>query len=392
VDAATTFEFSIASNGVVFGRGTSRQVGQRTRGIGARRVMLTTDKQVRAAGLLDPVEQSLREQGLEVSVFDEISTEPTFDAVHAGVRFLKQGDFDTIVALGGGSTIDSSKAFALPARNGGQFSDYTRESGFAGALPPGAPVIALATTSGTGSDMTRGSGAIDPETGIKYWLVGSPKPTVAICDPDLTRSMPPHVTANTGTDALTQAIESYTSRAVHPLADTLNLEAIGLCGKYLRRAVANGDDIEARVAMMYAASALVGVGFGNKGLHAVHPIAQLVGDRWRIPHGRSLGMLLPQVLEWSLNGCVERLGDVAEALGEDVSGLSPRAAAERGIEAIRQILIDIGTHEPISRYGATEADLEKLAQDRAGLLPASPLWPRPSPTAEDLFGIWRKAL
>ena len=392
MDAATAFELSIASNGIVFGRGSARQVGQRARGLGARSVMLTTDKQVRGAGLLDPVEASLREAGIEVAIFDEISTEPTFDAVHAGVRFLKDGGYDTIVALGGGSTIDSSKAFALLARNGGQFSDYTRESGYSGAPPHGAPVIALATTSGTGSDMTRGSGAIDPETGIKYWLVGSPKPAVAICDPDLTRSMPPSVTANTGTDALTQAIESYTSRAVHPLADTLNLEAIRVCARYLRRAVANGDDMEARVAMMYAASVLVGVGFGNKGLHAVHPIAQLVGDRWRIPHGRSLGMLLPQILEWSMNGCVDRLGHVAEALGEDVDRLSPHAAAARGIEAIRQILVDVGTHEPISAYGATEADLEKLARDRVEMLPPNPLWPRPSPRAEDLFAIWRKAL
>jgi alcohol dehydrogenase len=391
VDAATTFEFSIASNGIVFGRGTSRQVGQRAKGIGARRVLLTTDKQVRAAGLLDPVEQSLREAGLEVAVFDEISTEPTFDAVHAGVRFLSQGDFDTIVALGGGSTIDSSKAFALLARNGGQFSDYTRESGFAGAPAHGAPVIALATTSGTGSDMTRGSGAIDPETGIKYWLVGSPKPAVAICDPDLTRSMPPHVTANTGTDALTQAVESYTSRAVHPLADTLNLEAIRLCGRYLRRAVANGDDMEARVAMMYAASALVGVGFGNKGLHAVHPIAQLVGDRWRIPHGRSLGMLLPQVLEWSLNGCVDRLGDVAEALGEDTTGLAPRAAAERAIAAIRQLLTDVGTFRPLREFGATEDELAALAVQYAAR-PADPLAPRPVRSAEELTALFRRAL
>lgn len=392
MDTATTFEFSIPANGIVFGNGTARQVGKRARDMGGRRVMLTTDKQVRGAGLLGPVEESLREAGLEYDVYDEILTEPTFDAVHAGVRALTAGDYDLIVACGGGSTIDSSKGFAVLARNGGQFSDYTRESGFAGPLPPGVRVIAMATTSGTGSDLTRGSGAIDPETGIKYWLVGSPKPALAICDPELTRTMPPHVTANTGTDALTQAVESYTSRAVNPIADTLNLEAIALCGTYLRRAVANGDDMEARTAMMYAASCLVGVGFGNKGLHAVHPIAQLVGDRWRIPHGRSLGMLLPQILEWSMNGCVERLGDVAEALGEDTTGLSPRAAAERGIEAIRQILIDVGTHEPISKYGGTEADLEQLAQERVGMLPAAPLWPRPSPTAEDLVSIWRKAL
>src|SRR5439155_3835254 len=106
----------------------------------------------------------------------------------------------------------------------------------------------------------------------------------------------------------------------------------------------------------------------------------------------SLSMQLPQWIKWSMNGCVERLGDVAEALGEDVEGRSPRAAAERGIEAIRQILIDVGTHEPISRYGATEDDLEKLARDRVEMLPPNPLWPRPSPTAEDLVGIWRKAL
>jgi len=392
VDKSTTFELTIPTNGIVFGNGTSRQVGQRAKGLGARRVMLTTDKQVRGAGLLAPVEESLREAGIEVTVFDEISTEPTFDAVHAGVRALKGGEFDMIVALGGGSTIDSSKAFAMLAKHGGQFSDYTRESGFNRQLPPGVPVIAMATTSGTGSDFTRGSGAIDPETGIKYWLVGSPKPTLAICDPELTRSMPPHVTANTGTDALTQAIESYTSRNVNPLADTLNLEAISVCAKYLPRAVANGDDIEARVGMMYAASALVGIGFGNKGLHAVHPIAQLVGDRWRIPHGRSLGMLLPQILEWSMNGCLERLGDVAEALGEDTTGLSPRAAAQLAIESIRELLISVGTHDPLSKYGATEADLEKLAQERARSLPPTPAWPRPSPTPEDLLSIWRKAL
>jgi alcohol dehydrogenase len=392
MDTSTTFEFTIPANGILFGNGTARQTGRRAKEMGARRVMVTTDKQVRGAGLLAPIEESLREAGLEYEVFDEILTEPTFDAVHGGVRALKAGDFDLIVACGGGSTIDSSKAFALLAKNGGQFSDYTRESGFTGPLPAGVRVIALATTSGTGSDMTRGSGAIDPETGIKYWLVGSPKPALAICDPELTRTMPPTVTANTGTDALTQAIESYTSRAVNPMADTLNLEAISICAKYLRRAVANGDDMEARTAMMYAASALVGVGFGNKGLHAVHPIAQLVGDRWRIPHGRSLGMLLPQIMEWSMNGCVDRLGDVAEALGEDTTGLSPRAAAERGIEAIRQILIDVGTHDPLSKYGATEADLEKLAQERVHMLPAVPLWPRPKPTPEDLVSIWRNAL
>jgi alcohol dehydrogenase class IV len=391
VDTTTTFEFGLGANGFVFGNGSARQVGRRAKELGGRNVLITTDKQVRGAGLLDPVEASLREAGLSATVFDGISTEPTFDAVHAGVRFLKQGDFDLIVALGGGSTIDSSKAFAQLAKHGGQFSDYTRESGFNKPLEPGVRVLAMATTSGTGSDFTRGSGAIDPETGIKYWLVGSPRPALAICDPELTRSMPPTVTANTGTDALTQAVESLTSHNVNPFADTLNLEAVRLIGKHLRRAVANGDDMAARTAMMYSASCLVGAGFGNKGLHAVHPIAQLFGDRYRIPHGRSLGMILPQVLEFSLNGCIGPLGKIAEALGEDVDRLSPRAAAERGIEAVRQILIDIGTHEPLTKYGATEAELQKVA-DRFAQLPPNPLWPRPARSADDVMSIYRRAM
>lgn len=390
MNPATQFEFGLPFNGIVFGVGASKTVGVRASALGAHKVMLTTDKQVRGSGLLDPVEASLREAGLMVDVWDEISTEPTFDSVHAGVRACREGAYDMIVALGGGSTIDSSKAISLLSRNEGQFSDYVDRNN-PRQVQPGPQVIALATTSGTGSDMTRGAGAIDPETGIKYWMVGCRRATLAICDPELTRSMPPHVTANTGTDALTQAVESYTSNNVNPMADSLNLEAVAIVGKYLRRAVANGDDMEARTAMMYAASCLVGVGFGNKGLHAVHPIAQLVGDRWRIPHGRSLGLLLPQILEFSMNGCVDRLGQIAEALGEDTTGLSPRAAAEVGIEAVRQLLIDVGTHQPLSEYGATESELEKLAAEFAKL-PPSPLWPRPVRGAEDVMGIFRRAL
>jgi alcohol dehydrogenase class IV len=390
MNPATQFEFGIPFNGIVFGVGSSKSVGSRAKAIGARKVMLTTDAQVRGSGLLGPIEASLQSAGLSVDVWDGITTEPTFDSVHAGVRACKQGEYDTIVAVGGGSTIDSSKAISLLSRNEGQFSDYVDRDN-PRTVQAGPQVIALATTSGTGSDMTRGAGAIDPETGIKYWMVGCRRAALAICDPELTRSMPPTVTANTGTDALTQAVESYTNNNVNPMADSMNLEAVGIVGKYLRRAVANGDDMEARTAMMYAASCLVGVGFGNKGLHAVHPISQLVGDRWRIPHGRSLGLLLPQILEFSMNGCVERLGDVAEALGEDTTGLSPRAAAERGIEAIRQLLIDVGTHQPLREYGATEADLEKLAAEYAKL-PPNPIFPRPVRSAEDVMSIFRKAL
>jgi alcohol dehydrogenase len=390
MDPATTFEFSLPSGGYAFGPGTVRQVGDRARQIGARKIMLMTDRAVRGAGLVDAAEASLKAAGHTFDIWDGVSTEPTFDSVHAGVRHCRAGGYDTIVAIGGGSTIDSSKAVSVLSANDGQFSDFVDPLNLR-PVTPGPRVIALATTSGTGSDMTRGAGAIDPETGIKYWLQGSPKVAFAICDPELTRTMPAHVTAMTGTDALTQAVESYTSRRVNPMADLMNLEAVRLIGRHLRRAVANGDDMESRSAMLYAASCLVGVGFGNKGLHAVHPIAQLVGDRWRIPHGLSLGLLLPQILEFSMNGCLERLGDVAIALGEPVEHLSPRGRAEAAIAAIRQILLDVGTHRPLREFGATEADLQVLA-DRYATVSPNPLWPRPHRSPADLMGIYLKAL
>ena len=390
MDSAATFEFSLQADGYVFGNGTSRQIGKRAAALGARHVLLTTDKQVRGAGLLDRAEESLRDAGIKYTIWDGISTEPTFDSVHAGVRFCQQGEYDVIVAFGGGSTIDSSKAIGLLSRNAGQFSDFVDRDNLR-KIVQGPPIIAVATTSGTASDFTRGSGAIDPETGIKYWMVGSNKPAFTIVDPLLTLSMPPVVTANTGTDALTQAVESFTNRMVNPVADLMNLEAVRVIGRSLRHAVANGDDIHARSEMMYAASVLVGSGFGNAGLHHVHPIAQLVGDRWRIPHGRSLGLLLPSILEFSMNGCLEKLGQVAEALGEDVRHKSPRDAARMGIEAIRQMFIDVGTHEPLRNYGVTEDALLPLAE-RYATLPKMAVAPRHVQSADEVMEIFLRAL
>lgn len=387
---SATFEFTIPGNGIVFGTGTATTVGERARRLGASRVMLMTDPQVRGAGLADPVEQALRRAELTVDLFDRVATEPTLPAVAGAVDFCQRGDYDTIVALGGGSTLDTAKATSVLVGNGGTFMDYV-DPARAPTLRPGPRLVMMATTSGTGADMTRGAGAIDPATGVKHWLVGRHKAELTICDPELTRTAPPHVTAAAGTDALTQAVESYTNRRDNPLADLLNLEAVRIVGRYLRRAVANGEDMEARAAMMYAASCLVGLGFGNAGLHIVHPVAQVVGDRWRIPHGLSLGLLLPDLLEFSLNGCVEKLRRVAEALGEDTRGLAPRAAAERAIGAIRQLLIDVGTLRPLREFGATEDELAALAAQYAAR-PADPFAPRPVRSAEELMAVFRRAL
>jgi alcohol dehydrogenase class IV len=386
-----TFEFSLPANGIVFGAGTAASVGERASRLGARRVLLMTDKQVRGAGLVDPILHALRVADHSVDVFDGVATEPTFPAVAESVEMSKRGGYDTIVAVGGGSTLDSAKATSVLTANAGTFVDWT-DATRAGEQEPGPRLILLATTSGTGADMTRGAGAIDPATGVKHWLVGRAKAALTICDPELTRTAPPHVTAAAGTDALTQAVESYTNRRYNPLADLLNLEAVRICATYLRRAVANGEDMEARGAMMYAASVLVGLGFGNAGLHIVHPVAQVVGDRYRIPHGLSLGLLLPYLLEFSLNGCVEKLADVAVALGEDVEGLAPREAAERAIGSIRQLLVDVGTHRPLREFGATAEVLDELAERFPKGGANDHLAPRPVRSADELREVFRRAL
>ncbi|MBM4419130.1 MAG: iron-containing alcohol dehydrogenase [Chloroflexi bacterium] len=389
-----TFEFSMPMEGIVFGIGTALTTGARTARLGASKVMLMTDRLVRGAGLIDPIERSLRDAHISVEVWDDVVTEPTFPAVAAAVEFCRGGGFDTIVAVGGGSTLDSAKATACLVGNGGTFMDWVDGSRIA-TQKPGPRLILLATTSGTGADMTRGAGAIDPTTGVKHWLRSRYRSHLTICDPELTRSAPPHVTAATGTDALTQAIESYTNRNHNPLADALNLEAVRLVGRYLRRAVANGDDMEARAAMMYAASVLVGLGFGNAGLHIVHPVSQIVGDRYRIPHGLSLGLLLPYLLEFGLNGCIDKLCDIARALEVPIDGLSPRDGAQRAIDAVRQLLADVGTFRPLREFGATEAELNRLAEDFARRPPevtGAALAPRPVRTAAELSAVFRRAL
>lgn len=388
---AASFEFSLPSEGIVFGVGAAAQTGPRTAGIGAKHVMLMTDKVVRGTGIVDGIEKSLRDAGLAVSVWDDVVTEPTLPAVAAAVEYCKSGEYDTLVAVGGGSTLDSAKATSTIVANGGSFMDYVDPTR-AATLKRGPRLVLLATTSGTGADMTRGAGAIDPATGIKHWLIARFRSNVTICDPELTRGAPAHVTAVAGTDALTQAVESYTNRRHNPMADLLNLEAVRICGRYLRRAVANGEDMEARSAMMYAASVLVGLGFGNAGLHIVHPVSQVVGDRYRIPHGLSLGLLLPYLLEFSLNGCVEKLVDVAEALGVPTEGLSDRDVAQRGIDAIRQLLVDVGTHRPLREFGATAEVLDSLADDYAKRPPDLANAPRPIRSAAELREIFRLAL
>jgi alcohol dehydrogenase class IV len=391
------FQFGAMSR-IVFGVGKARSAGPLARELNGRAALVMTDAGLHKLGLTGTIEESLREAGVRVELFDGVVTEPTLASVEAAVATFKERDCDLIVGVGGGSSMDSAKAVSLLVGNGGRFPEYTqRRVGTEWA--PGKPVdkkgpdlITVPTTAGTGAEVTAGCGVFDPETGIKGWAGGAHvRPTVALCDPSLTTSMPPRVTADTGMDALSQAVEGLLTRQFNPFADALLLKAVETIGAYLPRAFANGQDVEARAAMLGAAT-MVGAAFPFAGLIHVHTYAEVLGDLTHLPHGRLIGLMLPHVLEWSAIGCPEKLGTIARALGESVDGLSARQAAERGLAAVRRLAAEVEIDEPMRSLGVSEEALKECARRvYSQHTPRSVGGPRSFRSEDEVLSILQKA-
>ena len=391
------FEFRSPAR-IIFGAGTVERVGEVAKSLGSKAPLIVTDPILHEIGLTEGAEKSLTEAGLNVEVFSGIATEPTLASVETAVEAFRAGDRDLIVALGGGSTIDSSKSMSLLLGNEGKLTEYHQSRVGTDWAPPrrvenrGAHIISVPTTAGTGSEVTAGSGVFNPDTGIKGWA-GDPilRPSVAICDPVLNASMPPNVTADTGADALSQAMECYLVNRFKPTADTLAIKAIEVIGKYLPKAFANGQDIDARSAMLWSATT-VGVAFGNGGLIHNHTYSEVLGDVTHLPHGRLLGIMLPFILDFNFVGCQEKLADIARALGENVDGISTRHAAEKGVAAVRRLMADIEIDDKLSDRGVTEEQIQTMAERVwAQHGPRSALSPRGFRTFDDVMGLLRQA-
>jgi alcohol dehydrogenase class IV len=391
------FEFRAPAR-IVFGLDSARSVGEIARDLGRKAPLVLTDPGLHQLGLTDGVEASLKEAGLRVEVFPGVATEPTLASVESAVQAFRAHEGDLLVAVGGGSSMDSAKAVSLLLGNEGKLSDYQQRRAGPDWQPArrierrGAELITIPTTAGTGSEVTAGAGVFDPETGIKGWS-GSPllRASVAICDPLLTLSVPPRVTADTGMDALSQAIECYLNRGSKPFADALALQAIETIGRYLPRAFANGRDVEARAAMLGAAT-MTGVAFQNGGLIHVHTYAEVLGDLTHLPHGRLIGLMLPHVLEWSLIGCPEKLATVGRALGEPVDGLSAREGAERAVAAVRRLCADVEIDEPLRAHDVSE-DTLRIAAERvfAQHAPRSTSGPRGFRSLDEVLSLLQRA-
>ena len=381
------FSFQLATR-VLFGNGVVDQIGQEAKKLGSAAAVVVTDANLIHTPGFSVMLDSLTAAGLRAGVFPEVEADPTEETIARGVRFLRDKEADLVIAFGGGSPMDAAKAISLMHTNSGAIDDYLR--GRQVFSKPGLTLICIPTTAGTGSEVTLNAVIRDPRTREKIG-VGHPyiAPTLALVDPELHVSMPPAVTAATGMDALTHAIEAYLAARAHPITDAVCLHAIRLIGGHLRRAVGCGRDLDAR-GNMALASLLAGIGFTNAGLGAVHGIAHPVGARYGVAHGVANGIVLPYVMEYCLMANRERFRQIAAAIGEDVSGLSLKEAAVRSVEAVKELKQDVGLPAALKDVGVAEAELEAIVESAAGyrLLPNSPR----ELNAADLRIIVRRAI
>ena len=337
---------------IVIGGGAIAQVADTLKQIGGRSPLIVTDKFMVSSGKIRLLSDRLDAAGVRWDVFSETVEDPTDTVIAAGVARLQQGGYDSLIALGGGSPIDSAKAMAVLAANGGKMRDYKMPN----AIPKtGLPLIAIPTTAGTGSEVTRFTVITDVETDEKMLIAGvACLPAAAIVDYELTLSKPLRLTADTGIDSLTHAIESYVSKRASPYTDALALSAMRLIAANIRTVCTDPGNRPAREAMMLAATQ-AGMAFSNASVALVHGMSRPIGAHFHVPHGLSNAMLLPAVTAFSASAALTRYADCARRMGAADDGVGDEEAVGRLLAELRKINADLGVPSP-KRYGIKEKE------------------------------------
>jgi alcohol dehydrogenase len=370
-----------------FGLGSVSKVGELAKEQGAKKALIVTDPFLASSDITAKVMASLEAAGISVAVFGGVTPNPTTACVDEGSDVATEAKADILIALGGGSSMDTAKGVSLGATNPerGIGLDYT--TNFA---QPGVPIIAIPTTAGTGSEVNA-FGVITDEATRRRFYVGhsSALAKAAILDPELTVGLPPKATAATGMDALVHATESYLSIRPNPYSDAIALGVIKMVSENIETAVENGTDLEARSQMLLA-SHIAGVGFSHTGLGLVHGIGHALGGGFNIPHGNALCIVLEQVLRYNLPVRLERIAQVAFALGVGKTENNDSANAEAAITRISQLVEAVGLKANLSDYQITEADLDSLAETI--LADAVTLNNPQKPTHEDVVSIMKKVI
>lgn len=379
-------EFTVPTK-VRYGFGAAKTIGALSKEVGSRSALIVTDPGLVKAGLVRTISSMLEEEGITFSCYDQVEPNPSIENVEACFAIFQQYKPDVVIGLGGGSSIDTAKAVAVLATNGGHIVDY---EGYNKVTRPKKTVIAIPTTAGTGSEVTASSVITDRQRQIKMAVISfNVIPEYALVDPELTLSVPPALTASTGMDALTHAIESYVSKEAIPQSEAFALHAIRLISRSLRRAVFDGDSREARGDMMMG-SLLAGMAFAVSKLGNVHAMAHPLGGVFNIPHGIANAVLLPYVMKFNALACPEKFADIAAAMGADVTGLTPREAALKAVALVRELNADIGIPDNLGCLGVTTAALDKLCEDtmRSGNVLINPR----KTTVQDIRKLYQDAI
>lgn len=368
------------------GGGAVEEIGEVVAGLGLARPLVVTDKFLVGTGAVDRMVAQLEAAGLRPAVFAETVPDPTTASLDAGAAAVAEHDADCVIGFGGGSPMDTAKALGLLARKGGHMRDYKvpRDN-----IGPALPVIAVPTTAGSGSEATQFTIISDSESDEKMLCTGQAfLPVAAIVDYRLTMTMPPRLTADTGVDALTHAIEAYVSRKANPFSDSLALVAIDTIGQVLRRVYADGQDAEARERMMLAATQ-AGIAFSNSSVALVHGMSRPIGAHFHVAHGLSNAMLFPAVTEFSVDAAESRYADCARALGAASADASDATAAADLVVALKELCRDVEVPTPKS-YGIDKQTWDERVPVMAeqALASGSPNNNPRIPTAEEIRDLY----
>lgn len=372
-----------------FGPGARKELPEVVKRLGKNKALIVTDAGLVKFGVAKMVTDVLDEAGIPFEIFSDVKPNPTVSNVKNGIEAYKASGADFIIAIGGGSSIDTAKAVGIVINNP-EFSDIVSLEGCAPTTHKSVPIVALPTTAGTAAETTINYVIIDEENHKKMVCVDpNDIPAVAIVDAELMYSLPASLTAATGMDALTHAIEGYITKGAWALSDMFEIEAIRMISRNLPTAVAEPSNPQARDAMAVA-QYVAGMAFSNVGLGLVHGMAHPMGSLFDIPHGVANALLLPTIMEWNMPACLDKYPAIAEAMGVDISGMTREEAAQAACDAVKALAIKVGIPQHLSELGIGEKDIQALSEQAIADV-CTPGNPR-DVTIDNIVALYKKVL
>lgn len=371
----------------LMGTGCLHEVGPYIKELNLNKALVVTDKFLMKSGIAGKVTSLLDDIGLNYAVYDEVKPNPTCKNVHDGVQFLQENGCDFLISIGGGSPQDTAKGIGIIATNGGHITEY---EGVHKSTHKSLPIVAINTTAGTSAEITINYVITDEERKVKMVMVDKNSvATISVNDPELMVDKPAALTAATGLDALTHAIEALVTPGSYPVTDATALAAVEIIFNYLTRTVSNGHDIEAREQMVYAIF-LGGLAFNNAGLGYVHAMAHQLGGVYDLPHGVCNAMLLPIVEEENAKHVPEKFRAIAKVIGFEDKGKRDKECADYVIQRIKDLSKEVGIPSKLSELGVNEVDLDLLAENsmKDACAPGNPF----IPSKEQVIEMFKKIL